>query len=146
MPQQSAPGIVHGDYRLTNVMFAPPLDHIAAVVDWEMATLGDPLTDVGLLYVYHELASRSGAVMAHLTPELGFLSPSELVERYAAATGTGVDALDWYIALGYFKLSVIAAGIHARYLQNLTVGAGFEQFGPLVDLALDGARRILGGR
>ena len=58
LPEQSAPAIVHGDYRLTNVMFAPRLDRIAAVVDWEMATLGDPLADVGLLLVYQDWPSR----------------------------------------------------------------------------------------
>jgi aminoglycoside phosphotransferase (APT) family kinase protein len=146
VPAHGPVGIVHGDYRLTNVMFSHDLSEIRAVVDWEMATIGDPLTDVGLLYVYHALATTSTAVMAGLLPERGFLSPSQLVERYAAASGTAVESLDWYVALGYFKLAVIAAGIHARYLENLTVGAGFDQFGPLVEVALDGARRTLGGR
>ena len=68
MPEQSAPAIVHGDYRLTNVMFASSFDRIAAVVDWEMATLGDPLTDVGLHVVYQDLAQQSDMVMPRDEP------------------------------------------------------------------------------
>ena len=61
MPAQGAPAIVHGDYRLTNVIYRPDVSGIAAVVDWEMATLGDPLADVGLLVVYHRLAAAATA-------------------------------------------------------------------------------------
>ncbi|MDQ1719596.1 MAG: hypothetical protein QOE89_3549 [Pseudonocardiales bacterium] len=145
LPAGGPIGIVHGDYRLTNVMFTSDLQHIAAVVDWEMATLGDPLTDVGLLFVYHELAGATGAVMPAFPADRGFLNPNELVERYAAGSGQELPALDWYIAFGYFKLGVIAAGIHARYRQGKTVGAGFEQFGAVIDLALRGAQDRLGG-
>jgi aminoglycoside phosphotransferase (APT) family kinase protein len=146
LPTSGPTGIVHGDYRLTNVMFRPDLSQIDAVLDWEMATLGDTLTDVGLLYVYHDLSSATRAVMPEFSADKGFLGPEELMQRYATASGTDLDSLDWYIAFGFFKLSVIAAGIHARFLQGLTVGEGFEQFGLLVDLALDGARNRLGGQ
>jgi aminoglycoside phosphotransferase (APT) family kinase protein len=145
LPVSGPIGIVHGDYRLTNVMFRSDLQHIAAVVDWEMATVGDPLTDVGLLFVYHELAGATGAVMPAFPADRGFLTPSELVARYAEGSGHEVPALDWYIAFGYFKLGVIAAGIHARFRQGRTVGPGFEQFGSVIDLALRGAQHRLGG-
>lgn len=145
MPSDGPVGIVHGDYRLTNVLFDRGLNEILAVVDWEMATIGDPLMDVGLLYVYHELAGATDAVMPEFPAERGFLGPAEMVARYSARTGTPTDALAWYIAFGYFKLAVIAAGIHARYLQGLTVGAGFEHFGSLVDVTLERAMRTLGG-
>lgn len=145
VPADGPVGIVHGDYRLTNVMFDPGLSEIRAVVDWEMATIGDPLMDVGLLYVYHELSSATGTVMPEFSTERGFLGPAAMVERYSVLTGTPTDALAWYIAFGYFKLAVIAAGIHARYQQGLTVGAGFGQFGPLVDVTLERAQRTLGG-
>jgi aminoglycoside phosphotransferase (APT) family kinase protein len=132
LPQQSAPGIVHGDYRLTNVMIAPSFDRIAAVVDWEMATVGDPLADVGLLVVYHRLAAEGAMVMPRLTPEAGFLPADALVARYGERSGRGLAALDWYVAFGFFKLAVIAEGIHHRYLAGKTVGAGFDHFGPAV--------------
>ena len=74
MPAQGAPAIVHGDYRLTNVIYRTDVSGIAAVVDWEMATLGDPLADVGLLTVYHRLAAVSDGVMPAMSPDNGFLS------------------------------------------------------------------------
>jgi aminoglycoside phosphotransferase (APT) family kinase protein len=143
LPGSARAGIVHGDYRLTNVLFEPDLGAgraaIAAVVDWEMATLGDPLTDVGLLYVYHERSRAAAGVMPDFPVEQGFLSPEAMVQRYAEAGGVDVAALDWHIAFGYFKLSVIAAGIAARHQQGLTVGEGFEVFGALRDDALAAA-------
>ncbi|HEX2904740.1 MAG TPA: phosphotransferase family protein [Jatrophihabitans sp.] len=138
-PASTRQGIVHGDYRLTNVLYRPDFTAIAAVVDWEMATLGDPLTDIGLLYVYHERAGTQHSVMAEFPVAQGFLSPEQMLQRYAEQTGQPLDELDWYIAFGYFKLAVIAAGIHARYQQGLTVGAGFEVFGSLRDSTLQAA-------
>src|SRR3954447_3045892 len=79
MPEQSAPSVVHGDYRLTNVMFAPGIEGIAAVVDWEMATLGDPLTDLGLMVVYQDLAQHSDMIMPRMLPERGFLTSAEMI-------------------------------------------------------------------
>ncbi|UQX89986.1 phosphotransferase family protein [Jatrophihabitans telluris] len=139
LPATSRVGIVHGDYRLTNVIYAHRFDRIAAVVDWEMATLGDPLTDVGLLYVYHRLSAGTGAVMAHYPAAAGYLDADALVARYAASGELELRELDWYIAFGYFKLAVIAAGIDARFRQGLTVGEGFERFGALVGHTLRGA-------
>lgn len=144
IPEPGAAGIVHGDYRLTNVLFDRQLAGIEAVVDWEMATLGDPLTDLGLLYVYHERAANTDSVMPNFPSEQGFLGPEQLIARYAERSGKQLVELDWYIAFGYFKLGVIAAGIHARYLRGLTVGAGFEVFGALRDSTLAAAATRLG--
>ena len=145
IPKNSAQGILHGDYRLTNVLFDRQLNGIEAVVDWEMATLGDPLTDLGLLYVYHERAANTDSVMPNFPSEQGFLSPEQMIARYTERSGKQSHELDWYIAFGYFKLGVIAAGIHARYLQGLTVGAGFEVFGTLRDSTLAAASTRLDG-
>ena len=144
LPEQSAPGIVHGDYRLTNVMYTPDLGRIAAVVDWEMATVGDPLTDVGLNVVYQDLAladahtGRAG-VMPGITAEQGFLTGAQMVETYAQHSTRDLSALPWYVAFGYFKLAVISEGIHHRYLAGKTVGAGFDHFGEQVPLLLQAA-------
>jgi aminoglycoside phosphotransferase (APT) family kinase protein len=145
LPRSSGAGIVHGDYRLTNVIFSPDFRQINAVVDWEMATLGDPLTDVGLLYVYHKLAAQRVSVMPNLPPEQGFLSPEGLVARYSSMTGVDSAQLDWYISLGYFKLGVIASGIHARFVQGKTVGGGFEIFAAMVEKTFAAAHSQLGG-
>jgi aminoglycoside phosphotransferase (APT) family kinase protein len=143
LPEQSAPAIVHGDYRLTNVMFTPDLSRIAAVVDWEMATLGDPLTDVGLLVVYQDLAAQGATVMPQMPPERGFLTSAQMVQRYAAASPRDLAALDWYVGFGYFKLAVVAEGIHHRFLAGKTVGEGFGHFGDAVPVLLDAALQRL---
>ncbi|HEX4727830.1 MAG TPA: hypothetical protein VH298_08530, partial [Jatrophihabitans sp.] len=93
----------------------------------------------GLLYVYHERAANTDSVMPNFPPEQGFLSPEQMIARYTERSGKQPNELAWYIAFGYFKLGVIAAGIHARYLQGLTVGAGFEVFGALRDSTLAAA-------
>jgi aminoglycoside phosphotransferase (APT) family kinase protein len=134
---------VHGDYRLTNVMFGPDLARIAAVVDWEMATVGDPLTDVGLLAVYQRLAADDDLVMPRLPPERGFLPAADLIERYRARSGRDLSRLAWYVGFGYFKLAVVAEGIHHRYLQGATVGEGFASFGPAVPRLLAAADACL---
>jgi aminoglycoside phosphotransferase (APT) family kinase protein len=125
LPRSPPAAIVHGDYRLDNVMFAPDLAGIAAVVDWEMATIGDPLADVGLLAVYTDLPDLG------VTPvkPAGFPDGAALARRYAAGSGIPTDRLSWYTALGSYKLAVIAEGIHARHLAGKTVGAGFDRIG-----------------
>jgi len=140
LPASQRAGIVHGDYRLDNVMFDRKLERIDAVMDWEMATIGDPLADVGLMVVYTDLAQL------RLTPPVpdGFPTGAELAARYAATTGLDAAHLDWYVAFGNFKLAVIAEGIHARFLQGKTVGAGFEAFGPSVPVLIDRAEQTLG--
>jgi len=137
IPEQSASGIVHGDYRLTNVIYSQDVDAVAAVVDWEMATLGDPLTDVGLLVVYQQLATSGAFVMPRLGPEAGFLTAEEMVARYADGSDRDLAHLGWYVAFAWFKLAAIAEGIHARYLQGKTVGPGFDRIGASVPLLLD---------
>jgi len=135
MPKSQRAAIVHGDYRLDNAIVDAG-DRIAAVVDWEMATLGDPLADLGLLCVYwSELPALGGDVLpSAVDSALGFPGQDELVERYAARSGLDLSALPWYVAFGYFKLAVIAEGIHYRFLQGQTVGSGFEGMGDLVPL------------
>jgi aminoglycoside phosphotransferase (APT) family kinase protein len=134
LPTGTRTGIVHGDFRLDNVMVDHAVRRILAVLDWEMATLGDPLADLGLLVVYSELAASGLApTPTRLGPERGFLSAAELVRRYATHAGTPEpDRIGWYTALGYYKLAIISEGIHARFLQGKTVGAGFERMGERV--------------
>jgi aminoglycoside phosphotransferase (APT) family kinase protein len=144
LPGPSAPAIVHGDYRLTNVICNRELTRIAAVVDWEMATLGDPLADVGLLIVYHQLAEQDDLVMPRMSATDGFLSPEALAARYRAGSGRDLGKLPWYVAFGFFKLAVIAEGIAARHLQGKTVGPGFERFGEMVPILLTSALDLLG--
>jgi aminoglycoside phosphotransferase (APT) family kinase protein len=144
VPGSPRAGIVHGDYRLDNVIFDPGLSRIDAVFDWEMSTVGDPLADVGLLYAYTSLAAEGlNPGGATLPPELGFPSAARLIEWYAAASGTDLARLDWYIAFSYYKLAIISEGIHARYLAGETVGADFEKIGTRMPGLVDRGWRAL---
>ncbi len=114
IPSQSRGGIVHGDYRIDNTMLdADDATKVLAVLDWEMSTLGDPLSDAALMCVYrHPLFNvihASSAWASPLMPE-----PDDLANRYAKAAGQELDNWDFYLALGYFKVAIIAAGIAFR--------------------------------
>jgi aminoglycoside phosphotransferase (APT) family kinase protein len=133
--------IVHGDYRLDNVMLAPEdAGRIVAVLDWEMATLGDPLADLGLFLLYYARdEDRTGTVGATISPTAGFLSRDEVVARYADLSGRDLSHLDFYEALAAYKLAIILEGIHARFLMGKTVGDGFQHIGALVEVMVRGA-------
>lgn len=143
LPPQSAAGIVHGDYRLTNVIYRSDFTAIAAVVDWEMATLGDPLTDVGLLAVYHGLSLSGDFLPPRVRVDAGFVTTDEMLSQYAAQSDRDISNLAWYIGFGYFKLAVIAEGIHHRFLLGKTVGSGFAHFGAAVPGLLASAMATL---
>ncbi len=131
-PRSGPTTIVHGDFRLGNLMLTnttPP--GIEAVLDWEMSTLGDPLADLGWLLIYWgepgdaHLAGGLDDTMA-LTARPGFLTRSQLAERYSKARGIDVTSTDFYEVFSLLKLAVIAEGIRARFLAGRTVGAGFS--------------------
>ncbi|MCZ7529984.1 MAG: phosphotransferase family protein [Acidimicrobiia bacterium] len=144
LPRSGAATIVHGDYRLDNTMLAhDDVGRIVAVLDWEMATLGDPLADVGMFLLYWGIPdAQVVATGIALAPESGFLSSDDVVERYARITGRPVDDLDFYVALGAYKLAIIVEGIHARFLQGKTLGEGFDEMGDLVPRLIEAALDI----
>jgi aminoglycoside phosphotransferase (APT) family kinase protein len=129
-PASPPPAIVHGDYRIDNVLVGPD-DKVAAVVDWEMATLGDPLTDVGLLIVYQRMDRLGDGPMASDAP--GYPAEAEVLAQYAAVSGRDLSGLGFYIGLASFKAAVILEGIHYRYVHGQTVGDGFADIGQLVE-------------
>lgn len=134
-------GIVHGDYRLDNLLTGSD-DHIKAVVDWEMATLGDVRTDLALLLVYDQIAALAGgALVADVSRAPGYPPPQEHLARYAATSGRDLGDMGFHLGLAFFKLAVILEGIHYRFLQGATVGEGFDQIGagfdPLISAGLD---------
>ncbi|MFI2607563.1 phosphotransferase family protein [Kitasatospora sp. NPDC018619] len=133
LPVSPAPALVHGDYRLDNVLVDAD-DAIAAVLDWEMSTLGDPLTDIGLLVMYTELAGVGGGIIPSAMTAPGFPKADEIVSRYADATGRRAEDLDWYVAFASFKLAAVAEGIHFRFRQGRTLGAGFERAGEMAPI------------
>jgi aminoglycoside phosphotransferase (APT) family kinase protein len=129
-PDGTPPAIVHGDYRLDNVLVGAD-DKVAAVVDWEMATLGDPLTDVALLVVYQRMDRLGEGPMASSAP--GYPSVPEVLAQYAKDSGRDLSGLGFYIALASFKAAVILEGIHFRYVHGQTVGDGFQEIGTMVE-------------
>lgn len=132
IPATGDVAILHGDYRLDNLLVED--DRITAVLDWEMATLGDPLTDLALMVVYQDLATVPGAsIVTTASNARGYPGPGQIVARYAAATGRDVSAFGWYLGLAYFKLAVILEGIEARRRKGQTVGEGFDGVGVLVE-------------
>lgn len=136
LPHSPAPAVVHGDYRLDNVLIGGD-DRIKAVLDWEMSTLGDPLTDLGLLVMYSAPLEIPGSPISTTAGAAGHPDPAELVARYAAGSGRDTSAIAWYTAFAWFKLAVILEGIHYRYTLGQTVGGGFERIGDLVPVFIE---------
>lgn len=131
LPDSPRPTIVHGDFRLDNVL-VDGADRITAVLDWEMSTLGDPLTDLALLAAYSGPDLPSVPGVSSVRAAAGHPGVDEIVARYAERSGRDVSALDWYVGFAAFKLAVILEGIHYRFTQGKTVGADFEHIGEAV--------------
>jgi aminoglycoside phosphotransferase (APT) family kinase protein len=149
LPDSPPPTIVHGDYRIENIFFAErDAGQINAVLDWEMSTLGDPLTDLGYALMYwveagdsevHQAAIETGVV----TMNEGFMTRAELVAEYEKRSGRPVANIEFYSALASYKLAIIVEGIRARYLAGETRGEGFEDMSfhvpELIELGLETA-------
>lgn len=141
LPPAAAPAVVHGDYRLDNVL-VDAAGTVTAVLDWEMSTLGDPLTDLGLLAMYSAPAGADSPI-ATTADAPGHPAAAKIVARYAARSGRDVSRVAWYTAFAYFKLAVILEGIHYRFTLGQTVGAGFDRIGELVPRFIAGGRTTL---
>jgi aminoglycoside phosphotransferase (APT) family kinase protein len=147
MPASADGTLVHGDFRLDNTLITlTDPARVAAVVDWEMSTLGDPLADLGLTLSYWAEQTEGMpevAVGASITSLPGFWSRAAFATRYAELTGRDVSDIGYYIAFGYFKLAIVLEGIHARFLAHQTVGEGFEREGQAVPTLIERAHRML---
>jgi aminoglycoside phosphotransferase (APT) family kinase protein len=162
LPDDGDHALVHGDFRLDNMLVT--LDQhdepgtpdtqaaqprVAAVVDWEMSTLGDPLADLGLTLIYWADPADPQwldiSIGAAVTAMPGFFTRTELAARYAELTGRDLSSIGYYMAFGCFKLAVVLEGIHARFLQHKTVGEGFEREGPAVPVLIERAHQMLDG-
>jgi len=143
LPQSTDGTLVHGDLRLDNMLVTlEPTTGVAAVVDWEMSTLGDPMADLGLTLMYWTdpgdddwlRLSEGGSV----TTIPGFMSRAEAAARYAELTGRDISAIGYYTAFGCFKLAVVCAGVAARGRAGAMIGEGFiemaARIAPLVEL------------
>jgi len=118
IPEQQSVSIAHGDYRLGNCLTDLENNRIAAVLDWELCTLGDPLADLGYLGVYWADPEGNGQRSNDPTGVGQFPPYEQLVERYAARTGRDVSNIPYYVAFSAFRLAVISEGVYARYLHG----------------------------
>ncbi|WP_018657020.1 phosphotransferase family protein [Actinomadura flavalba] len=112
------PGIMHGDYHLANLMFSPAGPDVAAIVDWEMCTIGDPLLDLGWLLATWPDDAESAGIAGPLGAAGGLPTAAELVAAYAerpdATAGRDLSSITWYAVLACFKLGIVLEGTHAR--------------------------------
>jgi aminoglycoside phosphotransferase (APT) family kinase protein len=149
LPSSTAVSLVHNDYKLDNVMLAEDdPGRLVAIFDWDMCTLGDPMSDLGALLCYWTEAMdapyfQQMAMMP--TGDLGFLTRRELVERYAAKSGRSVHNINFYHTLGLFRLVVIIAQIYIRYARGQTQDGRFAAFGPMIPLMAKAAVEVMGG-
>lgn len=127
LPANLPSGIVHGDYRIDNVILDRGTQQVLAVIDWEMATLGDPISDLAISLVYWSQATdtlrKNIPVAEHVTEGAGFWTREQCVQQYVQQTGFAIDHLDVCVALACFKLAVIMESIHKRNLEGLQLGA-----------------------
>jgi aminoglycoside phosphotransferase (APT) family kinase protein len=144
VPPQQRTGIVHGDYRLGNCLVGPD-GAVRAVLDWELCTLGDPLADLGWTIAWWIESGESADHLRKSVPSMvpGFATRATLVEQYAARSGANVGALDYFVALAYWKLACISEGVYARYragvMGDSATPADTEVFGDQVRKLADAA-------
>lgn len=136
LPPDGTPTLVHNDYKLDNVMLAADNPgQMVAIFDWDMCTLGDPLSDLGAMLTYWtEPDDPPYLHMAAMMPvgDSRFFTRAELVQRYAEKSGRDVSHITFYHALGLYRLAVIVAQIYIRYKRGQTQDQRFEAFGPMI--------------
>ena len=145
LPRAGGAAILHGDYRIDNVLLdLTDPTRITAVLDWEMATLGDPLCDLGMLLMYWGQPGERHATPVHaITAANGFPSRAEVIATYAKATGADTGDLPFYVAFSCFKLAVIVEGIYARHLEGATVGEGYEEMAAIPPVLAEQGLEVL---
>jgi aminoglycoside phosphotransferase (APT) family kinase protein len=130
IPKSADPALVHNDFKLDNVIFRS-INEVEAVLDWEMATVGDPLADLGLTLCYWTWADRAGSRTSPtptLTSRPQWYLRDQFVEQYAQLTGRDLSGIAYYEVLGIYKLAVILQQIYYRYRRGQTQDQRFRDF------------------
>ncbi len=148
MPVSPAPTLIHNDYKLDNIMLrAEKTPSVEAVLDWEMAAVGDPLADVGLAlcyWVWTQAGLPHGQVVPSLTAQPGWYTRDQFVERYAQQTGRNLSRIGYYEVLGVFKLAVILQQIYYRFRRGQTSDSRFQNFDERVYALIEVASSLTG--
>ena len=134
-PDPARPAVVHGDFKLDNIMLdAGDVGRIVAVFDWEMSALGDPLVDVGIVLAYWEPTAppEQRDALTTVTHRPGYFTRDEIVERYAARSGRDLSGIRYYEIFAVFKIAVVIQQIYYRFLQGQTSDQRFATFGARV--------------
>jgi aminoglycoside phosphotransferase (APT) family kinase protein len=121
LPQDSPTGVVHGDYHLDNTLCSAERPELLAVIDWEMATIGDPLTDLGLFLMFWGPRKVTPPGFTHVqavTRVAGITGRRELAGRWAEATGIAIDNLDYYLCFAFWRLAAIVEGAYGLFLEG----------------------------
>ena len=146
-PQTFTPGILHGDFHLANLLYAPDGPAVAAIVDWEMCTIGDPLLDLGWLLATWPGDDGAGRILASLAGALGVVGGlpgrAELIDAYAAGSTRDVAAIRWYAVLACFKLGIVLEGTFARACAGKTDRALGERFRIITRALFDRAQSYM---
>jgi len=133
LPEQKRTSIVHGDYRIDNMIFDPDRPQVKALLDWELSTLGDPMADLSYFLINWEMPASGAAAIGGLAGKDGIPTLEAMVDRYCAATGQdGIPDLNWYFAFGQFRLMGIVQGIKKRFLDGNASNAQAEAAGSRV--------------
>jgi aminoglycoside phosphotransferase (APT) family kinase protein len=147
LPTSGPPSILHNDLKLDNCQFDPANpDRVNSVFDWDMATLGDPLVDLGTLLSYWPDPSDSRDACRATHPGLqtiGLPRRSEIVDRYGLRTGSNVDNVGWYEALAQWKTAVVVQQLYNRYLRGETSDPRMKELGSRMPRLAAGASAIL---
>jgi aminoglycoside phosphotransferase (APT) family kinase protein len=132
-PEVYEPGIMHGDYQFANVMFhhGGPA-RMAAIVDWEMGTVGDPLLDLAWVVMGWPTSDEDAAGTGGYVDLTGMPGRDELLEHYSTVSGRPVDEIDYYVVLASFKMAIVLEGGYARYVAGGADNEKMEAFGPIV--------------
>jgi aminoglycoside phosphotransferase (APT) family kinase protein len=148
LPPDPTPAIVHGDFKLDNVMLDPSdVGRIVAVFDWEMSALGDPLVDVGIVLAYWSPTAPPSQhdALTTVIDRPGYFTKDEIVERYAARSGRDVSGIRFYEIFAVFKIAVVIQQIYYRFVQGQTTDARFAAFGARVEFLARHAASMAAG-